>query len=551
MTLGLEQALRKEGQKTDASQEVIAKCRARAKKMLADIKRVNPKQHALITDPAPYSAGICPRRAGKSYAGAAAALITGEAQPGAISIIISLNLKQLKRLYWSGAPSGLFTLARQYGLNLEWQHSMLRWEHENGSIGYLLGAEDEEQLEVIRGLEADLYLIDECKSFAPSRLQKLITEIITPQRATRQGRVILIGTPGNVLQGPFYEATCPDARDRDGKRLNVDYVKGAKGVGRTWSRHHWTLEDNKARPHQWEEALVTKAQAGWADNEPVWMREYLGHWTAGGDASVYRYGQEKHRGTVTWVPNVTKENPAGLPEEGAPWRLIGGLDIGFEDKTAFVIAAYSSKLRELRHVYDFSKDHMIVDDVGDVIAEAIERFGNIEKIFADTGNLGKMVVATLQRRGLPIEAAEKREKFDHIELLNSAFARGEVKVIENTTLEEQLLADAWDLSKGTREELARQGRLREDDAIANDAADAFLYLYRGSLHQFGWNTPEAKPVPGTPEWVIQWERDQLALARRADPDQHRINTRQAPHGVIRALQRGQWLPTPGRFKKSF
>jgi len=532
VTLGLEQALRKEGQKTDASQEVIAKCRARAKKMLADIKRVNPKQHALITDPAPYSAGICPRRAGKSYAGAAAALITGEAQPGAISIIISLNLKQLKRLYWSGAPSGLFTLARQYGLNLEWQHSMLRWEHENGSIGYLLGAEDEEQLEVIRGLEADLYLIDECKSFAPSRLQKLITEIITPQRATRQGRVILIGTPGNVLQGPFYEATCPDARDRDGKRLNVDYVKGAKGVGRTWSRHHWTLEDNKARPHQWDEALVTKAQAG-----GVLLRDV------------------RHPGDgppmLLLAVAVDTRVAAGLPEEGAPWRLIGGLDIGFEDKTAFVIAAYSSKLRELRHVYDFSKDHMIVDDVGDVIAEAIERFGNIEKIFADTGNLGKMVVATLQRRGLPIEAAEKREKFDHIELLNSAFARGEVKVIENTTLEEQLLADAWDLSKGTREELARQGRLREDDAIANDAADAFLYLYRGSLHQFGWNTPEAKPVPGTPEWVIQWERDQLALARRADPDQHRINTRQAPHGVIRALQRGQWLPTPGRFKKSF
>lgn len=529
--------------------------------MLRDIKRTNPKQHGLVVDTCAYAGAICPRRAGKSYAGAATALITGLVKPGAISIVISLNLKQLRRLYWSGAPSGLFTLARKYGLKIEWNNSMLRWEHENGSIGYLMGAEDDEQLEVLRGMEADLYLIDESGVFAPTRLEKLLRDIINPQRATRQGRVILIGTPGNNLSGPFFEATCPESKDKDGRRTSVDFgTKDAWGrdtnKSRLWSRHHWTLQDNRAVPHQWDEALLTKEKAGWTDEEPSWLREYLGHWTAGGDGAVYRYGQEKHKGTVTWVPNVTKESPHGLPEEGAPWRFVAGLDIGFEDKTALVVAAYSSRLRELRHVWDCSREHMVVDDVADLLAGAMERFGQIERIFADNGGLGKMVVETLKRRGFPIEAAEKREKYDFIELLNSAFTRGEVKVLEGgtcramgfeSTLEEQLLCNAWDLRNGTREELARLGRLREDAAIPNDCADAFLYLYRGSLHQFGWNEPTEEPVYGTVEWIVAWEKEQLRKARAEKEPDRLGGLPRHPNFVTKALSRGQWLPTPGRF----
>jgi hypothetical protein len=527
--------------------------------MLTDIKRTNAKQHALIVDPSPHSAALCPRRAGKSYAGAATALITGEAKPDSISIIISLNLKQLRRLYWSGAPSGLFNLNRQYGLNITWNNSSLRWEHENGSIGYLMGADDDDQLEVLRGMEADLYLVDECKSFVPNRLEKLVTEIIGPQRATRQGRLILIGTPGNNLSGPFYDATAVNARDDKGRRLSVDY--GAKDPSgrdtlknRLWSRHHWTLEDNTAKRHQWTEALITKAEKGWSDDEPVWRREYLGEWTAGGDGTVYLYGTERPKGNVTWHPEVTKDNLTGLPPELGPWRLIAGLDIGFEDRTALVVAAYSAVAGELRHVFDHSQAHMVVDDVADLLRSTQERLGAIEKIYADTGNLGKMVVATLARSGFPVEAAEKREKYDFIELLNSAFTRGEVKIIPGTLLEEQLLTDAWDLEGGTREELARLGKLREDDAIPNDSVDAFLYLYRGSLHRFGVAKRVPAPQVGTPDWVRAYERDQLARARAASNAQNdRLVTHRAPNAVRNALaldQRGEWLPTPGRFKRS-
>lgn len=534
--------------------------------MLNDLLRTNAKAGAMVLDPSPHIAANCPRRAGKTYAAVLAALITGEAKPGSITLIISLNLKQLRRLYWAGGPSGLFTIARKYGLNLQFNNTYLKWEHENGSIGYLLGADDDEQLEVIRGLEADLYIIDECKSFQPVVLTKLIDDIIDPQRASRNGRIMMIGTPGHIFAGPFWKATCPKALDKTGKPYHLDYGE-TDPWGRTpsedllWSHHHWTLADNTAKPHQWTEALKKKRQMGWEDDDPTWCREYLGLWTSSGAGLVFRYHEAKGLGRATWVPEVTKNNPTGLPEEGAPWRLIAGLDFGYEAPTAFVVCAYSARLRQLRLVHDESHQHMLVPDVAEMIQAAISKYGPIEKIYADVGNLGKMVVETLIREyGFPLERADKREKFDHIELLNAAFSRGEVLIIEQTVVEHQLLTNAWDLrddadgddGEDTKTRLARAGRLREDDAIPNDSTDALLYCFRGSLHHFAWRIQsEDTPTPGTPEWIKRWEKAQLAKARaevRKELEQGKpsYTLPRAPSFVQRALKHRWSLPTISR-----
>lgn len=497
---------------------------------------------------------MCPRRAGKTFAAVVAALVTGEAKPHAISIIISLNKAQLRRLYWDG-PTGLQALARKYKVSLEFYSHSLKWVHQNGSYGYLLGADDDEQLEVLRGLEADLYVIDECQAFPPAKLQKLLTSIIEPQRASRQGKVLLIGTPGYLAAGPFWQATCPDAVDSQGRKYLV-YAGQLDPHGRDvrksrlWSFHHWTLQDNTAMPHQWEEALITKAQNEWPDDHATWLAEYMGYWTLTGTGLVYRYASERGSGRLNWTPQRTFKNPTGLPEEGAPWRLVGGLDIGFEDATAFVVAGYSAKLRQLRHVWDHSQPHLLVDELADLIKRTYQQFGSIERIFADVGNLGKMVVETLiQRYGFPIEKADKREKFDHIELLNSAFSRGEVLIVEGTMLHEQLLKNAWDLKDGTKDQLARAGRLREDPSVPNDSTDAMLYLYRGSLHHFGREAERAPPEFGTPEWMIAREKAALRAARQkfAQASDAKLGDNRftnAPLEVQRALTRDKerWTP---------
>lgn len=552
----------------DASEEVIKKCRARAKAALASLKKNNPRAHAMVMDPSPHIAGRCPRRAGKTYSVVTAALATGESKPGAVTLIISLNLKQVKRLYWKGA-AGINALARKYGIKLKTNENELSWTHENGSMGYLLGCDDDDQLEVIRGLEADLYIIDECKSFAPNRLETLITDILVPQRASRRGRIMLIGTPGHIFAGPFYQATCLRAVNDKGQPYCLPHGQTdpwgrttmptleSEEKARLWSLHTWTLEDNSAMRHQWDEALITKAAMGWADDHPTWCREYLGEWTSSSDGLVYRYAAEKSRGRVTWAPERTPENPAGLPKEGAPWRFIAGLDIGYEAPTAFVLMAYSTVLGELRHVRDWSEKHMLVHDLAALIQRAAEEYGPIEKIFADKGNLGKMVVETLIRDyGFNIEAADKREKFDHIELVNGAFSRGEVKILPNTTLEYQLLTNAWDLEEGTREELGRLGRLKEDRNIPNDSTDAFIYCYRGSLHYFRSARPAANPIRGTVEWEQQRRRQELETARARARKEHAMQVGHDTHfraapSFVKAVLGTSWQNSRYRTPKPF
>ncbi len=567
MSLQLDKALRNDGDKADVSAETLKRCRARAREMLRDVKASNHKQHAMIVDPGPYVSGICPRRAGKTFAAVLAALIVGESKPGAITLIVSLNKQQLRRLYWEGATSGIWTLAAKYGLNLKYHNTYLQWTHENGSHGYLLGADDDEQLEVMRGLEADLYVIDECKSFAPARLETLIKVIIEPQRATRKGRLMLIGTPGHVLDGPFFQATSRTAHARQKcqedcpckgehpRRFMLPYGefdphgRTAKS-DRLYSCHHWTLEDSPLK-HQWDEAVITKRLNGWADDDPTWRREYRGEWDLSADGLVFRYGPERSTGRVTWVPQRTPENPTGLPTEYGPWRFIAGLDLGYEAPCALVIAAYNQRLGELRHVFDYSRQHLTVPQIAEMCREAIARFGHLEKIFVDGGNLGKTIVATLARDGLPVEMAEKREKFDYIELLNSGFTHGEVKIIEGTVLEEQLLTNAWNLGDGKKEDLARRGALREDKDIPNDSTDALLYLYRGSLHHFRKIEPDAPPVRGTPAWIAKWEADQLARARREETsDRPRNALSSAPRRVAAALGKRWKLPTRGSSRPS-
>lgn len=533
------------------SDELDRRSRERAS---AIMRSLFPAQRALITDPAPHVSGLCPRRSGKSYAAAAAALITGEAKPGSITIVISLNLKQLKRIYWAGGPSGLFTMDRKFGLGLEFNKTEHRWEHQNGSIGYLLGADDPEQREVIRGLEADLYIVDECKSFAPNALEDLIDNVIDPQRETRRGRIILIGTPGNVRSGPFWRATSgdsPEGLDEDGRPGNI--IPGTTDKwGRTaeddllWSFHHWTLRDNTAAPHQWEGALRKKRSKKWGDDNPTWMREYLGAWVAAPEALVYRYSDEKPRGNVTWTPQRTAENPSGLPPEGAPWHLVAGLDLGFNDPTALVVLGYSRVTREVRHVWDTSAAQVGVHDVAQMVKDAQSRFGKIEIIYADMNNYGGKMLAQslLEEHAVPVVRAEKREKYDHIQLVNDAFHRGEIKVIPDTVLEHQLITDAWALGDDSFEDLARRGRLIEDRAIPNDAADAFLYAYRGAMNRYGDRPAEVQHEVMSREWVTAWEKAQLRAARaeaRSTPFDRALNgDRSVPHHLRRAVAKKQW-----------
>lgn len=515
------------------------------------LKGQNPKSRILIEDPAKRKTARCPRRSGKSHTCAGYALHVGESNPGARILIISITLKSTRENYWSGAPAGLQSQGYRFGLNLKFNNTDYVWWHENGARGRLAGAETKADIEYLRGaaVEADLIIVDECQSFSPEHLDDLIRNVLEPGLMTRGGTLLLAGTPGLIPVGPYFEASEPRHRisadpENTGKEISfptciyypdreAEQYKSLTHKEDYWSLHTWTLQDNEAVLEQWNRALATKRRNKWADDHPTWRREYLGEWVTDESGLVYAYGGCRAKGNVNWLPNwpaecvrsngkvdrrhaVYRSNPAGLPLDKGPWHFIMGLDFGFEDDCAVVVAAYSDQLQELFHVDDYKSPHLTADDFALEVQHMIDRYGPPDIIVADAGGLGKMVIATLnQRYGMSIIAAEKKEKFDHIELLNSDFHCGRIKIQVGSDLEREMLGLQYDLSQERKTVLARMGKLREDPKCPNHLCDAFLYLWRYAYHYWS-KLYDLEPVRGTPEFYKRAEEEAIekAVARK-------------------------------------
>jgi hypothetical protein len=487
----------------------------------------------------------CPRRAGKSYAITSLALWWAETHPGARILIISLTLKSTKENFWSGAPGGLFKQDKVHGLGLKYNHTDLTWIHENGSRGRLAGAETIADIEHLRGAaaEADIAFVDECKSFAPELLKELIRDVLEPGLMTRDGIMVLGGTPGSIPIGTFFEATEARSRNNEGQPTCIVVGQEKSSVyenltpayrRNAWRLHTWSIEDNTAAPQQWRRALGNKQRQGWPDDHPTWRREYLGEWVTDASDLVYCWAGHKNKPDyVTWQPpKKDQRNPTGLPPELGPWHLVLGIDLGYVDDSALVLCGYSEVARELRHVYDYKRPGMTVDDFFEEIFHVFDTYGRPEAIVADTAGGGsKMLIETLnQRYGLGIEPAKKSEKQDHIELVNSDFALGRIKIIPGSDLANELAGLQWDLSRDSKLILERTGRLREDPACPNHLCDALLYLYRYSFHF--WSQPALEgPEQYSAEWWRVFHEKQIELAE----SRHRMG-RNDPHGFTRYVQ---------------
>lgn len=516
-----------------------------AERQLDNAQRIyegaNPVQQQLIDDLSRYIGAVCPRRSGKTFAVTSKVLHYAEKFPNSRILIISLTLKSTVENYWSGSPGGLWAQNAKYGLNIKFNTTSHTWVHANGSRGLLAGAETKADIEHLRGAaaEADIVVIDECKSFAPAHLLDLIENVVEPGLMTRNGQLVMIGTPGSLPMGPFYQATCLLARtegldqlptcirwqDKDNPPPAYRDETGSLKVDMEalYSLHTWTIEDNVAVPGQWKRALWIKARRGWTDDHPTWRREYLGEWVGDAADLVYAYAAVKAqwvgdntKSCVNWIPNY-EHGITGLPPEEGPWHLLLGLDLGFVDDSAMVLVAWSETLKELRHVLDFKRPGLDAQAFTEVVLSIIDQYGTPEMVVADFGGGGaKMLLESInQRYGLAIQPAEKRFKNDFIELLNGDFIAGRVKVISGSELETELSALQWDLSNDAKVTLARTGRLREDPSCANHLCDALLYIWRFAYHFFS-SPLQFGPTPGSPEWQQKQEDEAIErfIARR-------------------------------------
>lgn len=517
---GIDALFRKIGHEGQAKLDARADMVSRAERLFADLF---PAQQALLLDPHPYKALRTPRRGGKSYAGAAAATYLQLMKPGANVLIMGLSHDSVKKSFWFT----LKALWARYGLVPRTNETNLSWEWEDGGRGALTGAETKEKMERLRGWEMDLAIVDEAKSFSPDNLSYLIHDVLKPALMSRNGALWAIGTPGSILDGPFYYATQPGHADDD-DRVHSSHFDPDEPCRTFWSFHTWTLEENTGpgveedgvTPKQWTRALFDKELNKWDDDHPTWRREYLGEWVQDDGALVYGYLPLKVSGKqVHWEPDLASPGTHGLPH--GDWQLLLGVDFGFENPTAFVVAAASQSLRQLREVHSEAHKHLSLSQVAENIRRLERRFGGFVVVVVDAGAQGKMIYETLaQDYGIHCQPAEKQEKTTYIEAMNSDFYSGRIRLLADSELASEMGALEWDLSLDSKAALARRGKLRENPTQANDLCDAFLYLWRRSIHRWEEET-RVQTVLGTADWWTEWDNAQAQLyaARRSmDPD---------------------------------
>lgn len=380
---------------------------------------------------------------------------------------------QAKRILWLA----LQKFNEDHGLGIKFNRNELIAEFPNGSLIDLLGSDDEGDVEKLRGGAYPLAVLDEAQSFR-GHVSTLIEDILEPAMLDYKGVIVMTGTPNALCSGYFFDNTTINNQTRKGMHPNG------------WSVHTWSVKENPYIPHA-AEFLADKRERLGPDN-PTYLREWEGKWVYDGNAIIFKLN-----------PDINVIS-SGNKNSSVDSNFVLGVDLGYTDSTAFVVFEYTPENPGVTVVESYKRSQLIPSVIAAHV-EALTRRYDFESIVADTGGLGKPIVEEMiQRYGLPIKAAEKRQKLAAIELLNGDLRNGNIKIVRETN--GALLDEIRTLQWNER----RNGPMDKDD---DHLADAFLYGWR-ECKSFAAGWEENDPLPGTPEYWAKYEEGIWADAEK-------------------------------------
>jgi len=381
-------------------------------------RRTADAQLAFIRDPARWKVACCSRRAGKTVACAILLLQSALEHAGSLNLYVTLTRRSGKRIVWKR----LLQLNRDYGLGAHPDRAELTLTFPNGSVIEVGGAKDETEIEKYRGPAWQLVVLDEAQSFK-DYIQEFVDDVVVPTLIETKGSMVMIGTPGKVRSGFFYEAVqhAPEALRQ---LMNVtapandnqgDEDEPGKVVG--WSVHHWTIVDNPFIDDVPAELAGIRRRKGWAEAAPTYQREYLGRWVTEHDALVYKYDQERN-GYVS-LPDLSD----------LAWKCVLIVDQGFHDADAIGALWFRPGKPG---VWLEERHHARKQTAGQLAIEARKQWdalkGRCVRMGWDEGGGGKKVAEDVRMTGVPVEPVDKMGKIAGIEDTNTALVSGCLKV---------------------------------------------------------------------------------------------------------------------------
>jgi hypothetical protein len=353
----------------------------------------------------------------------------------------------------------------------------------NGAEIYIGAADaNEQEMRKLLGQKYRRVCIDEAQDWK-SDLHELVYSVLKPACADLRGSISLRGTPGRLTKSFFRKLTPVSVQAG---------IKGAKGTFPGWSLHCWDTTANTAMMptgrrmcEQWaDEIAELKRTHPGIEETPAFRRNYLGEWVLDESQLVYRYTAGKN--------DFDGKLPA-MPPRGR-WHHVLGIDLGYNDATAFVVWAYHDFDRRL-----FGREARKERGL-DITAVATRAKALVQKYDAEAtivdGSNKQAVAEMVNRHDLPLVPADKTGKADFIELMNADFIVGHILLDPKACA---CLADEYGALVWNDKSVKRE----EHPACENHAADAALYGWRKCYQFLAESMPPPPPPVGTPEWAAQ------------------------------------------------
>ena len=438
------------------------------------------QQVGFVLDESREKAALCTRRAGKTAMWSRYSVIKALAQPMSLIRLWAVSRLYAKQLLWRE----LLAVCARHKIPVKPHETELSIRFENGSEIRLLGADKDKEVQKKRGERTDMEVVLEAQGFS-SYLRPLVEDVAQPCLVDRRGTFCLEGTPGPVQVGYWFAVS---GNEPFASRWTSQGVtQGSDLIGAGWSMHRWSLLDNPFLPGIKDEVERIKTRRRWADDNPTYVREYLGRWVSDLGALFYSFD-----------PIRNLYDPTAVRPFGHGWMHTLGWDLGALDDMALVVWGYHPDLPELYEAFSWKKPGASAQEVMDEITALEDQGFNFTKQVADTGGGGRMYVEEVERRfGRHFEAAKKSEKYEHVRMMNDDFRGGFLKLMPGSAYAEEVAQLARDQDWPPPEK--PDAKPREDPKCDNHCSDSALYGWRAAQHYLHRLEP-AKPQKGSAAW---------------------------------------------------
>lgn len=402
------------------------------------------------------------RRGAKSYSVCSILLHAALTKDKENFLYLALTSKNVERIAWET----FMILLEKYKIPFKSNKVSHTIFLDNGSTIEMAGADGSIALaDRFLGAHFSIIAIDESGSFSPEILDYLIDVVLGPTLMDTLGTIYLLGSPQAVERGKFYEA-----------------CHGEGG----YEHFSWLTSENQYMAKQYYTEIEELKKINPEIEESAWFkRNFLNQWVT--DASDLVYTLKDY--------NIIDTFPVG---ERLMW--LGGMDLGFNDDTSFIVGLVNKHDNTLYIIDEYKKSGMLHDEIAAKIKEFEAKYKGIS--FKCDPAWALSLNELRVKYQCSIVPAKKGNKKERIEAINTEFILKNIKILSSCI---ETIKEMRELTRHIKKGKNRDEWV-ENPAMANHLCDALSYAWIESPHMF------QQPKPSLEEIEAKKERDYIKMA---------------------------------------